>query len=525
MTSTDIEQPEQPDQPERPQHAEHIENRGHPEDREPAEDLEPSEHFEPSEHLDVLVVGAGLSGIDAAYRLQTMLPGTTYAVLEARDALGGTWDLFRYPGVRSDSDMFTLGFPFEPWPAGEAIADGRRILDYLRRTAAKHGIDERIRFGHKVVAASWSSADARWIVTIERAGGTTQLTCGFLHLCSGYYDYDRGHAPTFPGLDDYDGILVHPQHWPDDLDVSGKQVVVIGSGATAVTLVPALAALGADVTMLQRTPTWVTALPRHDRVGQAVRRVLPERAAGTVVRYKNVVATSAFYQVSRRRPALAKALLSRAAARALGSQDLVDEHFTPAYDPWDQRLCVAPDGDLFEALRSGRAHVVTDTIERFTEGGVLLTSGRELPADVVVTATGLVMKIAGGIDIDVDGERRPTSELVVYRGTMFGDVPNLALSVGYVNASWTLRADLSSRYVCRLLAHMQAHGLRVAVPRPPRGMGENALLPLSSGYVARAASELPHQGDRAPWLMRQNYVLDRREMLHGDVTEGMEFSR
>jgi monooxygenase len=477
------------------------------------------------EHLDVVVVGAGLSGIDAAYRLQTMLPRTTYAVLEARDALGGTWDLFRYPGVRSDSDMFTLGFPFEPWPAGEAIADGKRILDYLRRTAARHGIDERIRFGHRVVAASWSSGDARWTLTVEREGGTVRLTCDFLYLCSGYYDYDRGHAPTFPGQDEFTGRLVHPQQWPDDLDVAGRRVVVIGSGATAVTLVPALADLGADVTMLQRSPTWVTALPRRDRVGEAVRRVLPERTAGTVVRYKNVVTTGAFYQLTRRRPGLAKAMLTRAAARALGSQDLVDEHFTPVYDPWDQRLCVAPDGDFFAALRSGRATVVTDTVERFTADGILLSSGRELPADVVVTATGLVMKVAGGIDIDVDGERRPTSELVVYRGTMFGGVPNLALAVGYVNASWTLRADLSSRYVCRLVAHMRANGYRVAVPRPPQGMAESALLPLTSGYVTRAAADLPRQGDRAPWLMRQNYLLDRREMLHGDLTDGMEFSR
>jgi cation diffusion facilitator CzcD-associated flavoprotein CzcO len=485
----------------------------------------PSDPADRPEHLDVVVVGAGLSGIGAAYRVQTMLPGRSFAVLEARDAVGGTWDLFRYPGVRSDSDMFTLGFPFEPWPEGDAIADGASILGYIRRTAARYGIDERVRLGHRVVAASWSSADARWTLTVEHAGDRTRLTCSFLHLCSGYYDYEQGHTPDIPGGDAYGGRVVHPQSWPADLDVAGRRVVVIGSGATAVTLVPALADRGARVTMLQRSPSWVVPLARRDRVGDALRRALPRRVSGTAVRYKNVLTAGAFYQLSRRRPALARWLLLRGAEQALGSASAVAEHFTPAYDPWDQRICFVPDGDLFDTVRAGRAEVVTDTIERFTGRGLLLTSGRELAADVVVTATGLRLQVAGGIEFDVDGETRPTRDLVVYRGLMFADVPNLAVSVGYVNASWTLRADLASRYVCRLIAHMDAHGWRAAVPRAPEGMAGSALLPLSSGYVTRAADLLPRQGDRAPWLMRQNYLLDRRDLLRGDLTEGMEFSR
>ena len=477
-----------------------------------------------TEHVDVLVVGAGLSGIGAAYRLQTTCPGRTYAIVEARDALGGTWDLFRYPGVRSDSDMFTLGFPFDPWRGPDAIADGDKILHYLRSTAVKHGIDQRIRLGHKAVAASWSSADARWTVTVERAGGAREkLTCGFLYLCSGYYDYDRGHDPDFAGRDLFRGRVVHPQFWPPDLDVAGRRVVVIGSGATAVTLVPALADSGADVTMLQRTPTWVTSLPRRDRVRELVQRVVPGRLGDDVVRYKNVVTMLAFYQLSRRRPAAAKALLIKGAERALGSREMTGEHFTPTYDPWDQRLCIVPDGDLFRVLRDGRGHVVTDTIDTFTPDGIRLSSGRELGADVVVTATGLRIKVAGGIDFSVDGERRSTGDLYVYRGTMFGDVPNLAVCVGYVNATWTLRSDLASRYVCRLLNHMDAAGWRVAVPRPPTGMSGQPLLPLQSGYVRRASDELPRQGDGKPWLMRQNYLLDRRDMLRGDLAEGMEF--
>jgi len=478
-----------------------------------------------SEHVDVLVVGAGLSGINAGYRLQTECPDKSYVILDARDSIGGTWDLFRYPGVRSDSDMATLGFPFEPWSEPDAIADGAAILGYLTRTASKYGIGRHIRLGHRVVAADWSSDDHRWHVTVERDDERSEMTCAFLYLCSGYYDYAAGHRPSFPGEADFRGPIVHPQFWPADLETDGRRVVVIGSGATAMTLVPALAQRGAHVTMLQRSNTWVTALPRRDRAADLLRRVLPADVAGTVVRYKNVLVTGAFYQLSRRRPAMARALLRKGIRQGLADvadrDRLVAEHFSPSYDPWDERLCVVPDGDLFDAIATGRAEVVTDTVETFTGRGVRLASGRELDADVIVLATGLKLLVAGGIDVSVDGERRAISDLLVYRGLMVADVPNLALSIGYVNASWTLRSDLASRYVCRLLNHLDAAGLAVAMPSAPTGMPRQPLLPLRSGYIQRARAELPQQGDRSPWLMRQNYLLDRRELLHGDVTQEM----
>lgn len=469
------------------------------------------------------IVGAGISGIDAAYRLQTELPDKRFAILEARDAMGGTWDLFRYPGVRSDSDMGTLGFPFEPWTDAESIADGDKILAYIRRTAARHGIDRQIRYGHRVVAADWSSSEARWTLTLRQGDEQRQLTCGFLHLCSGYYDYAQGHRPEFPGEAQFTGSIVHPQFWPEALEVAGRRVVIIGSGATAVTLAPALARLGAHTTILQRSPSWMVALARRDRIATAARRVLPARLAADAVRYKNALLTFGFYELCRRAPRLASSVITRGTVRALGDPALVEEHFTPRYDPWDQRLCVVPDGDLFQTIRDGQVEVVTDTIDTFTPTGIGLSSGRELPADVIVTATGLRLLSAGGIDLSVDGERRAPSELFVYRGLMLGGIPNLALSLGYVNASWTLRADLASRYVCRLLAHLDRHGLRVAIPTPPDGLVEQPLLPLHSGYVRRAEGRLPHQGDRAPWRMRQSYLPDRRELLRGDVTASMAF--
>lgn len=476
------------------------------------------------EHFDVVIVGAGISGIDAAYRLQTELPGKRFTILEARDAMGGTWDLFRYPGVRSDSDMGTLSFPFEPWTDAESIADGDRILAYIRRSAARHGIDRHVRYDHRAVAADWSSSEECWTLTIRHGGEERQLTCGFLHLCSGYYDYAQGHRPEFPGEADFTGPVVHPQFWPEALDVAGRRVVIIGSGATAVTLAPALAQLGAWTTILQRSPSWVMARPRRDPMAAASRRVLPPRLAADAVRHKNALLTVGFYELCRRAPRLASRLLTRGTVRALGDPALVRQHFTPRYDPWDQRLCIVPDGDLFQTIRDGGVELVTDTIDTFTPTGIRLSSGQELPADVIVTATGLRLLAAGGIALSVDGEGRAPSELFVYRGLMLGGIPNLALSLGYVNASWTLRADLAARYVCRLLAHLDRHGLRVAIPTPPEDLAEHPLLPLHSGYVRRAEGSLPHQGDRAPWLMRQSYLPDRRELLRGDVTESMAFS-
>ncbi|WP_300007219.1 NAD(P)/FAD-dependent oxidoreductase [Pseudonocardia sp.] len=480
------------------------------------------------EHVDVLIVGAGLSGIGAGYRLQTEHPGRSYAILEARDAIGGTWDLFRYPGIRSDSDMFTLGYPFRPWTEAKAIADGGSILGYVRDTAAEFGIERHIRFGRRVVAAAWSSTDARWQVEVAVGEETERYTCSFLYLCSGYYSYERAHTPDIPGLADFAGPVVHPQFWPEDLDVTGRRVVVVGSGATAVTLVPALAPQAAHVTMLQRSPSWITVLPGTDAVADALRRHLPRAAAHRVARWKNILTTQGFYQLCRRRPRLAAKLLRAGVARQLADPATVDVDFAPRYDPWDQRLCVVPvgvgpDADLFRAVRSGKASVVTERITRVTATGVRLESGRVLDADVLVTATGLELVACGGIALSVDGNAIDPGETVVYRGCLLSGVPNLAMCVGYTNASWTLRADLASRYVCRLLAHMDSRGATSAVPRPAGPVTARPLLDLSSGYVQRAAARMPKQGGRAPWLLRQNYLLDLLGMRFGDPARDMEF--
>ncbi|MFC3298432.1 NAD(P)/FAD-dependent oxidoreductase [Arthrobacter agilis] len=480
------------------------------------------------EHLDVVIVGAGLSGIGAAYRVSTGLPGKSFAVLEARSAIGGTWDLFRYPGVRSDSDMFTLGYPFRPWTEAKAIADGSSILSYIRDTADDPRIRERIRFRTKLISAAWSSEDARWTLELEvtdDVGATERrrLTCGFLYLCSGYYDYDRGYEPSFPGIESFTGEIVRPQFWPEELDYAGKRVVVIGSGATAVTLVPSMAKEAGHVTMLQRSPTYVTAVPSRDKFSDAVRRRLPAGAAHHVARAKNVLFTQAFYQLCRRRPELAKKLIRTQTERILGDEASVRENFTPAYNPWDQRLCVAPSADLFKALKSGAASVVTDTIDTFTPTGIRLASGQELEADVVVTATGLSMLPLGGATFTVDGREVNLGDSWVYRGLMVSGVPNLALCVGYTNASWTLRADLSSRYVCRLIRYLDRHGHRYAAPAVDGDMTARPILDLTSGYVQRAVSAFPKQGDRQPWIMRQNYLLDAPTALRGSLSKNMVF--
>jgi monooxygenase len=478
--------------------------------------------------VDVLIVGAGLSGIGAAHHLQARCPGKTYLILEGRERLGGTWDLFRYPGIRSDSDMYTLGYSFRPWTNPQAIADGPAILAYIRDTAESAGIDHRIRYRHRVERARWSSADARWTVEARdlASGAPVTLTCAFLYGCTGYYDYDAGYTPPLPGRERFRGRIVHPQHWTDDIAYDGARVVVIGSGATAVTLVPELARRAAHVTMLQRSPTYIVSRPRRDAIADWLRDHLPAGAAYTATRWKNVLLGTGFYELSRRAPERVKRFLVEQARRQLRGAVDVEAHFTPAYDPWDQRLCLVPDGDLFEAIRGGRAAVVTDHIETFTETGIALRSGAHLPADLIVTATGLRLKFFGGIELEVDGARIDPSRLMVYKGMMCSDVPNCAFATGYTNASWTLKADLASMYLCRLLRHMDAHGYARCVPRRiDPTVEERPLLDFTSGYVLRSTAELPKQGSAAPWRLRQNYALDRLMFALSRVDDpAMEFS-
>jgi monooxygenase len=483
-----------------------------------------------TEHVDVLIVGAGLSGIGAACQLRRRLPGTTFAVLEARGTTGGTWDLFRYPGVRSDSDMYTLGYSFRPWRGAKAIADGASIRDYIADTAHEFGIDERIRFHHRVLAADFSTATARWTLLVERPGPdgaseTVRLTCRFLLSCTGYYRYDRGHTPEFPGLAEFRGQVVHPQHWPADLDTAGRRVVVIGSGATAVTLVPNLARDAGHVTMLQRSPSWVLALSSRDHLADRLRGRVPEKLAYALVRAKHVALATATYQFSRRRPESARRLLRERVAAKLPAGFDVDRHFTPSYDPWDQRVCFVPDGDLFRALRAGTASVVTDGIDTFTPGGIRLTSGAELDADVVVTATGLDLLFLGGMELSLDGVPVDPADRVVYKGMMLSGVPNLAFALGYTNASWTLKIDLVTEHVCRLLDLMARRGHRTVTPGRPRTPERRPLIDLDAGYVRRAAGQLPQQGASTPWRLHQNYPLDVLGLRHRPVADrDLEFA-
>jgi monooxygenase len=477
-----------------------------------------------TEHFDVLIVGAGLSGIDAAYRLQTECPGKSFRILEARGAIGGTWDLFRFPGIRSDSSMHTLGFPFRPWRGDKAIVDGASIRGYVQETAALYGIDRHISFGTRAVRASWSSRDAQWAIETDGGG---RLTCGFLYMCSGYYDYAGGYMPDFPGTTRFAGQLVHPQLWPEGLDHAGKRIVVIGSGATAVTLIPALAKTAAHVTMLQRSPSFIVSRPAKDALSDWFHKRLPIGLADGLARWIDVLAGSLGYILARRRPNVVRRALLAGIRRDLGPDYDVEKDFSPPYNPWDQRVCLTPDGELFAAIRAGKVSVATDTIDSFTETGIRLKSGREVAADIVVPATGLVVKMMGGMEVVVDGIRANLAEKMVYKGMMFSDVPNLALAFGYINASWTLKCDLTARAVCRLLNYMDRHGYAFCMPRQGKAaIARQPMLNFTSGYVRRAEGVLPHQGSEAPWRVHQNYLLDMLVMRFGRVEDGvLEFGR
>jgi monooxygenase len=464
----------------------------------------------PMNHFDVIIIGAGLSGVGAACHLTRSQPNKSFKIIESRDSMGGTWDLFRYPGIRSDSDMHTLGYSFKPWRDKKAIADGTAIREYIHESAAEYGIEKHIQYQRRVIAAAWDSSTAKWTLTIERAGTEHEtLTCNFIYSCTGYYRYDQGYTPDFSGAEQFAGKLVHPQQWPEDLDYSGTRVVVIGSGATAVTLVPAMAKTAAHVTMLQRSPTYVISRPDIDTISQALGKIFPEKLAYGLTRWKNVSLQALIFQLSRRCPGLVKKLLRRSARYWLGDDFDIDTHFNPRYNPWDQRLCLVPNGDLFCSLRKGSSSIVTDHIEHFTEKGIQLKSGDFLEADIVVTATGLELLVLGGMQLSVDDKPVKIPETLGYKGMMFSDVPNFALAAGYTNASWTLKCDLTSDYVCRLLSYMDKHDYQYCVPKinDPQ-MQRIPFLDLASGYVDRAIDQFPKQGTKAPWRLYQNYLLD-----------------
>ncbi len=479
-----------------------------------------------TEHFDVVIIGAGLSGIGAAYHLQRDCPGKTYAILEGRDAIGGTWDLFRYPGIRSDSDMYTLGYAFKPWENAKAIADGSSIREYVRETARENGIEKHIRFHHQVKRASWSSAEARWTVEVESAGRAVRFTCNFLYSCSGYYDYAGGYTPQFEGTESFAGKIVHPQKWPEDLDYTGKRVVVIGSGATAVTLVPEMAKKAASVVMLQRSPTYIVSRPGEDALANWMRGKLPSKLAYAITRWRNVLMQLFFFKLARRRPEKMKQFLLKMVRAELGPDYDIATHFTPRYNPWDQRLCLVPDSDLFQSIKSGKASVVTDTIARFTPKGLMLASGKELEADIIVTATGLKLQVFGGMQVVVDGAAQNIAQHMSYKGMMYDNIPNLASAFGYTNASWTLKCDLTCEYVCRLLNYMDAHDYAQATPRRHDPSIEEApWLDFSSGYIQRARDVLPKQGNKTPWKLHQNYALDMMSLRFSSLDDGtMEFS-
>ena len=473
------------------------------------------------EHVDVLIIGAGISGIGAARYLQTMQPGKTFAIVEARDEIGGTWDLFRYPGIRSDSDLHTFSYEFKAWEDPKAIASAGAIMSYLRETVAENDIRSAIRFGHKVIEAAWSTPDARWLVEMERTdtGERITMSCGWFFSASGYYRYDEGFTPEFPGRERFAGQIVHPQHWPEDLDYSGKRVVIIGSGATAVTLVPAMAETAGQVTMLQRSPTYIVPVPSEDRIANTLPKLIGRDRAYAVTRQKNVAKQRLIFRFCQQFPGAARRLIRHLNAKQLPAGYPVDEHFRPAYNPWDQRLCAVPDADMFKAIRDGRASVVTDQIDTFTEDGIRLQSGRELEADIIVTATGLNLLAFGGIKLSVDGVAVDIPKKVAFKGFLLSDVPNFAYVFGYTNSSWTLKVGLISEHFCRLLAHMDAHGYDICYPQLPESMPTRPLLEITSGYARRAAGTMPHQGTEGPWRTSMDYRVDRKMLREGPVDD------
>jgi len=485
-----------------------------------------------SEHVDVVVVGAGLSGIGAGYHLQTMSPDRSYVILEGRDGLGGTWDLFKYPGIRSDSDMHTLGFSFKPWTEAKSIADGPSILQYLKQTVAQFGIDKNIRYGQLVTKAEWSTDDAQWTVTStnKATGASNTISCSFLFMCSGYYSYKKGHTPEFAGRERFKGTVVHPQDWPTDLDYAGKRVVVIGSGATAVTIVPSMADKAAHVTMLQRSPTYMVSRPDHDVMANRMRKVLPPKMAYNLTRFKNTWRQQLVYNKTRTDPDKVKQLLLGGIKMELGADYDIAKHFTPAYNPWDQRLCLVPNGDFFKSMREGKASVVTDHITSFTETGIQLASDEHLDADIIITATGLELVTLGEMDFFVDGSQVDFAKTWTYKGFAYSDIPNLASTFGYINASWTLRSDLTAEYVCRLLNHMRKKGVTQCTPRlreQDHNMKERPWIDgFSSGYMQRMMHRMPRQGDHEPWINPQNYRRDKKMFKHSPIDDGvMQFSK
>ncbi|PPK88050.1 cyclohexanone monooxygenase [Neolewinella xylanilytica] len=475
----------------------------------------------PPETHDVTIVGAGLAGIGTAYWLQKKCPQKSFTILEARDNMGGTWDLFRYPGIRSDSDMFTFGYRFQPWQEPKSLSSGAQILDYLRDTAGQHGIDDKIRYGHRVTAADWKGDKAEWTLTIDREGEEIQLRTRFLYLCTGYYSYEEAHRPQFPGEESFAGRIVHPQFWPDDLDYTDQRVVVVGSGATAVTLVPALAERAAHVTMLQRSPTHIMTLPNRSALYVGLKKVLPQRWAYRLTRWVNLGGGMLLYGLSRAFPKRIADFIRKGVARQVGPEIDVDQHFRPSYDPWDQRLCLVPDGDLFRALREKQARVLTDAIDRFTNRGLLLASGKEVPADLVVLATGLKVNLLGGAAISLNGRRVRSADIMLYKGMLPSGLPNVAIAFGYTNASWTLKTDLTANYVCKLLNYLDRKGYATVVPKRETDVAEEPFLDFSAGYIKRAADVMPKQGSRRPWRVYQNYAMDALITRFGRIDDGV----